>query len=228
MGLIAAGAIAGLGKGLVANAEVQVKKDFAALEEAREIRLRQFDAQQRANEQQTGIAASSALEDKRQSGQQALQKSENESRLAANTAEITARSSDAAANRDSQAEQAALDRASREKVASTQASARATPREAKFTTNTIKATRLGAKGIPEEYETLAVTRGGQTFVQLGQFVVPYSAGNPAAPPKARYLEAEKKINKNNAETFLSTVGYLPVSALKFIGQDSAPAPAEEE
>lgn len=44
MGKLAAwGALAGLGKGMIANAEYQRKVDFAALEEAREMRLREYE-----------------------------------------------------------------------------------------------------------------------------------------------------------------------------------------
>lgn len=56
MGKLAAwGALAGLGKGMIANAEYQRKVDFAALEEAREMRLREYEAGQASARQQAGF-----------------------------------------------------------------------------------------------------------------------------------------------------------------------------
>lgn len=57
MGKLAAwGALAGLGKGMIANAEYQRKVDFAALEEAREMRLREYEAGQASARQQAGFS----------------------------------------------------------------------------------------------------------------------------------------------------------------------------
>jgi len=229
MGTIAAaGLVAGLGKGLVANAEVQVRKDFAALEEAKEIRLRQLDAQYRTAEQDKQIQASKDLETQRQAGQATLQTQQDKAAGERNDADLKVRKEEGAATRAVQVSEGEKNRKSAEKIADTRrdSNIRRTFKPEKFTTSTVKASTIGKDGVISEIETLAVTRGGQTFVQLGQNFVPYQAGKPAAEPtfaKPQVInEAIKRIKPGNAEEFLRLYGFIPAQYIKYIAQGNDP------
>lgn len=238
MGLGTAGLLGGLGKGLVdlgvQKAKSQDQERFLKLEEAREIRLQQLrtqgqmDVQKLQGQQQVelegkrtendlkieGVRGSNAaaLEDKRQAGDAALKKSERES---------IEREGD-------------KDRASREKIAGMRANPNGrNPPGGKFTTNTITATRVGEGGFPEQYDTLAVTRGGRTYVQLGDNFVPYSAGTPAALPQKttksgtsdalapRAALEDLRKAPESAEEFLETFKYLPAAYISYLRGDAS-------
>jgi hypothetical protein len=240
MGMIAtAGLIGGIGKGLEKVADVAIQRDFAKLEEAKQIRIAQLQAQLRMNEQNVQIQASKDLEAQRQAGQKELNDADNITAGLRTNTEITARASESEKDRQARAALAKLDRESAEKIADTRTKASASRafKPEKFTTNTIKASTIDGKGNISEIETLAVTRGGQTFIQLGKNFVPYEAGKPAKEPtfaKPEVInEAIKRITPKNAEQFLRIYGFVPSQYIKYIAQADNPfgnqeSEAEEE
>jgi hypothetical protein len=236
MGLGTAGLIGGLGKGLV---DLGVEKTRASnqerllkLEEAREIRLQQLrtqgqmDLNRQQGEQQAALQAqdniaktvqiqqqadsAAALEDKRQAGDIAIKEGD----------------------RKFQAEEGAKERASREKIAGMRANPNGkNPPGGKFTTNTIMVTSEDENGNISQAETLAVTRGGRTFVQLGTDFVPYAAGQNAKPPAKRADKGALQFlqkNPTQAEAFLERYGYLPARFITQLQGDAGAAPATED
>ena len=233
---VAAGLLGGIGRGLVANAETKTKENFAALEEARDIRLRQLDAQIASQAQAKQFENQKELETQRAGNQSALQDKEGQQRLDLFSKESAARSAEQEAERTFRREENAKDRATNLSIADTRMKSNIGRgfKPDKFTTTTVKATRLGGKNgnIPEEYETVAVTRGGQTFVQLGQNFVPYRAGEPAVEPafknQAAVQQALKKLNKDNASTFLRLFGFIPADYIKYVARgDESPFGASQ-
>lgn len=233
MGKLAAwGALAGLGKGMIANAEYQRKVDFAALEETREMRLREYEAEQAASRQQAGFDHDKTMleegkkwdvtmEATRQGGQtaQALLSQGFEDKSREDTQSFTA-------------EENRKKRESDEAQTRLQVEARDAAKGADKEKWTIKASPRTRKGFDKknplaeetapQYSITSPT--GVTYIQVGdQFVLP-GEGEPKAVPRgvdrirnvqlndAQVQQAETILRQrpDTAELFIQRFGYLPL------------------
>lgn len=236
MGLGTAGLIGGLGKGLVDLGTEKVRASnqerLLKLEEAREVRLQQLRTQGQLQVQQLQGEQQSALETKRTENDLKIEGVRGSNAAAL---EEKRQAGDAAikeGDRKFQAEEGAKERASREKIAGMRANPNGkNPPGGKFTTNTIMVTSEDENGNISQAETLAVTRGGRTFVQLGTDFVPYSAGQNAKPPAKRADKGALQFlqkNPTQAEAFLERYGYLPARFITQLQGDAGSAPATED
>lgn len=241
MGLGTAGLIGGLGKGLV---DLGVEKTRASnqerllkLEEAREIRLQQLRTQG-----QMDVTRLQGQQQQEQQAQDNIAKTVQNSQVAdANLALEDRRSANDAtlkkAERESIEKEGAANRASAEKIAGMRANPNGkNPPGGKFTTNRITVTSEDENGNIKQADTIAVTRGGRTYVQLADAFVPYSAGETAKLPqfsaktKANLPRALEDLRKDpsSAEEFLETFKYLPAKYITYLQGDAGSAATADD
>ena len=241
MGLGTAGLIGGLGKGLVDLGTEKVRASnqerLLKLEEAREVRLQQLrtqgqlQVQQVQGQQQVALQAQDNIAKSVQIQQQADSAAALEEKRQAGDASIKE------ADRKFQAEEGQKNRASAEKIAGMRANPNGkNPPGGKFTTNRITVTSEDENGEIKQADTIAVTRGGRTYVQLADAFVPYSAGETAKLPefspktKANLPRALEDLRKDpsSAEEFLEAFKYLPAKYITYLQGDAGSAATADD
>ena len=231
MGMLAlAGAVGGVGKGIETNAAAARDAQNKQLEEAREMRLRQYEAEQAAKRQQAGFGHEESMQGKAfahedtsqqkvfgqqtglQEGQQKFTSSENQKT-----------------------------RASNEKIAGIRAQAanaraRASAKGKRWESKVTKTTTIGANNMPIEQDVLSIfdKNSARTYLQEGDKFFPQGApktikvkgadGKTTEQPIKNAARSQIELllkNPDQADNFVRTYGYLPYEF--FNGMDTAPA-----
>jgi len=243
MGMLAvAGAIGGIGRGLEKNADEERKVEMQKLEEQREMRVRQFEAEQASKRQQADFGH----EEKMQGSQQDFVKGQQESGFKHEEkmqgGEFGEREKLQKGTQTFEAGEHEKDRRSREKIAGMAASARANSARnsamaKRWESKVVKQTTYDARGLPTgdtEALTLFDKSSGRAYVQTGDKFFPQGApttrkvkdpttGKDMDQPirSAARSEVQKLIeNPDQADNFVRTYGYLPYEFFNGLGNNA--------
>jgi len=237
-----AGAIGGIGRGIEKNVDYDRQKELMNLEEAREMRLRQFEAEQASKRQEAGFGH----EEKMQSEQQGFAKGQQEKGFTHEEkmqgGEFGEREKLQKGTQTFESGEKQKDRASREKIAGIAANAatnkaRNSALAKRWESKVVKQTTMGPDNVPTETEQLTLfdKSSGRAFIQQGNKFFPQGAprttktpgtgkGQPATEKPIRdaaQSEIQKlKQNPDQADNFLRTYGYLPYEFFDGIGSNA--------
>jgi hypothetical protein len=175
MGMMAlAGAIGGLGAGMEKNVEHNREVEKMDLEEAREMRLRQFEAEQADKRQTAGFKHEEGMQEKGFGQQKELQKGGFAHEEGMQEKGFGQQKELQKGSQEFTGSEGAKDRASREKIAGISAAARAgaASRSAaakRWESKVVKSTTMDEKGLPIENEVISMVdkNSGRSYVQDG-------------------------------------------------------------
>lgn len=230
MGMMAlAGAIGGVGAGVEKNVQHNRELEKMDLEEAREMRLRQFEAEHADKRQDKGFAHEEGMQEKGFGQQKELQKGGftheegmqekgfgQQKEMQQGLQKFTGAENEK--NRKSREKIAGISAAARAGAASRSAAAK------RWESKVVKSTSTDAKGIPTENEVLSVfdKRSARTYIQDGNKFFPQGAPKTRTVKGADGKTVEQPIrdaarsqiellikNPDQADNFVRTYGYLP-------------------
>lgn len=243
MGMMAlAGAIGGVGAGMEKNVQHNREVEKMDLEEAREMRLRQFENEHADKRQDKGFSHEEGMQEKGFGQQRELQKGGFAHEEGMQEKGFGQQDKTQKSTQDFTGSEGAKDRASREKIAGIGAAARAGAAKnsalaKRWESKVVKSTTMDEKGLPVENEVISMVdkNTGRSYVQDGtKFFLqgaPKTRTIPGtgkeqratqAPIKdAARSEVEKLIqNPDQADNFVRLYGYLPYEFFNGMGNNA--------
>jgi len=234
MGMLAlAGAIGGVGKGIETNAAAARDAQNKQLEEAREMRIRQFEAEEAAKRQQAGFSHDETMQTKAFGHEDTSQEKTfgQQTKLQDSQQKFTGGENQKT-------------RASNEKIAGIRAQAanaraKASAKGKRWESKVTKTTSIGANNMPIEQDVLSVfdKNSARTYLQEGDKFFPQGAsktikvkgpdGKITEQPIKNAARSQVELllrNPDQADNFVRTYGYLPYEF--FNGLDTSPEDAE--
>lgn len=243
MGMLeVAGALGGIGKGIEKNVDFDRQKELMSLEEAREMRIRQFEAEQAAQRQSAGFEHEDKSQAKGFEQQKDLQTGGFKHEEGMQEKGFGQQEKLQKGQQTFEGGEKQKDRASREKIAGMAASAAAAKARnsamaKRWESKVVKNTTTDAKGMPVEQDQLTVfdKSSGRAYVQQGnkffQQGAPRSRTTPGAgkgqPAReepirdAARSEVQKLVeNPDQADNFVKLYGYLPYEFFNGVGNNA--------
>lgn len=237
-----AGALGGIGKGIEKNVDFERQKELMSLEEAREMRIRQFEAEQAAARQSAGFGHEEKMQEKGFGQQKELQKGGFEHEEGMQEKGFGQQEKMQKGQQTFESGERAKDRASREKIAGISANAKAAKDRAsamakRWESKVVKRTTVDAKGLPTESDVLSVfdRSTARTYEQEGNKFFPQGAPRTRKTPgagkeqpareepirDAARSEIQKLIeNPDQADNFVRLYGYLPYEFFNGAGSNA--------
>lgn len=225
MGLIAAGALGGLGKGITENAEATRVAQAKELENAREQAIREYEAGQASQRQQTGFTHEESMAEKEKATRKELQSGQQ-----------TFESGQGEEERKFKGGEGEKERAKDIKVAEIQANARASAggsKRGRWQSKSITTTTTTPDGLPVQNSSLALfdAKTGRSYMQNGDRFFPQGVESKSVRRAARSEITKLLKSPDQADNFLHTYNYLPIeffSVIPSTTEGSEPSSGSEE